>query len=126
MNLDLKVVLKSGIIWGIVAIILVVIIHFLGRFLPAGVQGLTLGTYAVLFAGVQFAYQEKAGWIMPLIGGALAGVVAALLLVVASMIIPGLGLSFGAGLHALIPPLIAGICGALGMEIVKRVAGRVA
>src|SRR5262245_21285834 len=97
MNLDLKAVLKSGIVWGIAGVLLALAVAVLGKFLPAGVQGLALPTFAVLFAGLQFAYGERAGWLMPLLGGALAGVVAALMLALASYVLPRLGVGSGGG-----------------------------
>jgi hypothetical protein len=121
MSLDLKGILKSGIIWGLVGVALIILVHLLGRVLPAGVQGLTLATFAVMFAGVQFAASEKGGILVSLIGGALSGLVATLLLLALSFILPGTGISMGGGLRGLIPPLIAGVAGAIGMEIVRRV-----
>jgi len=121
MNLDLRAILKSGIIWGLVGVVLILLVHFLGRVLPAGVQGLTLATFAVMFAGVQFAAGERGGLLVSLIGGALSGLVATLLLLALSFIIPGTGISMGSGLRGLIPPLVAGVAGAIGMEIVRRV-----
>ncbi len=124
MSLDLRAILKSGIIWGLVGVALIVLVHFLGKYLPGGVQGLTLATFAVMFAGVQFAYQEKNGLLVSLIGGALAGLVATLILYVVSWLLPMVGVGFTPTLRGLIGPLVSGLCGAAGMEVVKRATTR--
>ena len=59
------------------------------RSLPFAVEGLNLGTYAVLFAGVYFVSRNSTGNILvDLIGGAISGIFAALLLIVAGYVLP--------------------------------------
>jgi hypothetical protein len=120
MTLDLKLVLKAGIIWGIVGVVLVVAASFLGPFLPFQVDGLALGTYAAMFAGVHFAARDPGKLLVALVGGAVAGIIAALLMLVANLIVPGGGFSMGGSTGAIIGALLAGIAGAIGMKIVQR------
>ncbi len=120
MTLDLKLVLRAGIVWGIVGIILVVAATFLGGFLPFEVEGLALGTYAAMFAGIHFAARDPGNLIVGLIGGAIAGIIAALLMLAVTFFLPGAGFSLKGNTGAIIGALVAGIAGAIGMKIVQR------
>lgn len=120
MTLDLKLVLTAGLIWGIVGVVLVVAAMFLGSYLPFEVDGLTLGTYAALFAGVHFVARDSGNLVVGLIGGAIAGIIATLLMLAASIFLPGSDFTIGGNTAAIVGALVAGIAGALGMKIVKK------
>src|SRR5438552_979513 len=91
MVLDLKQVLIAGILWGVVGVILLLLAGFLKGILPPdlAVEGLSLAMFAVLFAGVHFVARNPSGLVSDLIGGAIAGVIAALILIIASRFLPG-------------------------------------
>lgn len=119
MTLDLRLVGIAGFIWGVIAAVLVLLTTLFGSYLPLTVDGLSLGTYAMMFAGVHFVVRNgaKSNIIVSLIGGMLAGLIAAVILLAASFFIPGIGA------RALDPGTIlgalgAGIAGALGMIVV--------
>lgn len=125
MNLDLQLVLKAGIIWGIVAVVLIVVLSLVPFFDQFGVDGLSIATYATVFAGVHFSARNPhdRNIIVGLIGGMLAGIIAAIILVIAALVLPMVGIG-GGGVSlqsAIVPALIAGIAGAVGMEVVKRI-----
>ena len=123
MNLDLKLVLKAGVIWGIVGILLILAERFLGGRLPLTAEGLELGPFAALFAGVHFAARSpEKNIIVDLVGGLIAGLIVALLLIVASLVVStGTGFSLRGNVSGLVGALVAGLGGALGMQVVKRV-----
>jgi hypothetical protein len=122
MMLNLKLVLRAGLIWGIIGIVLIVLVAFFGSSLPFAVEGLNLGTYAVLFAGVYFVSRNKEGKIpADLIGGAISGIIAALLLILAGYVLPSFtGVGTTPSTTAIIGALLAGLAGALGMILTKR------
>ena len=72
--LNVNLVLRAGLIWGIIGIVLIVLVAFFGSSLPFAVEGLNLGTYAVLFAGVYFVFRNSGSVLVDLMGGALAGI----------------------------------------------------
>ncbi len=123
MTLDLRLVLKAGIIWGIVGILLIVAVTFLRPVLSLNIEALTLGTYAALFAGVHFAARsETRNIIVDLVGGAISGVIAALLMIAASFVLSRLlgETAFAPNTASLIAALVAGLGGGVGMIIIKR------
>lgn len=123
MTLDLRLVLVAGILWGIVGLVLILAAGFLGPMLPFTVEGLSLGTFAVLFAGVHFVYRNPGGLVADLIGGAIAGIIAALILIVASNFLPVAGGAMSSS--NIVGAIAAGLGGALGMVIIER-TGRIA
>ncbi|NDJ36467.1 MAG: hypothetical protein GYB64_17575 [Chloroflexi bacterium] len=126
MTLDLRLVLKAGLIWGVLAIVLLVIVQLVPLLPQVGIEGLDLASFATLFAGVHFSARNPndKNIVVGLIGGSMAGIIAAVLMVVASLVLPvvlGSGAFTTTNIEAvLVPALIAGIAGALGMELVKR------
>ncbi|MCC6905610.1 MAG: hypothetical protein IT326_07175 [Anaerolineae bacterium] len=121
MTLDLKLVLKAGVIWGVVAIILIVVLQFVPGASGLGLEGVTLATFATIFAGVHFSARSGTNNILVgLIGGMLAGILAALLLIAAAFLLPMIG-GAAANVGTIVSALIAGVVGAVGMEIIKRV-----
>ena len=120
MNLSFPVILRAGIIWGIAAVVLAFLGSLLGGILPA-VEGLALGTYALLMAGVHYPADYKSDILYALLGGALSGFVAGLFLVLLQFLpIP---LPSGAPsdiVGALVSGLVAGFAGALGYRIIQR------
>ncbi len=115
MNLDLKLVLKAGFIWGIVGVLLILALTLL-PFL-SGLESVGVLTYVAMFAGVHFAARDPGSWLVALIGGAIAGIIAALLVMVAGFFLGG-G-SFDA--MGLVGAVVAGLAGALGMRVVQKV-----
>ena len=74
-------ILRAGITWGIVAILLAIIGIVLSPILPT-IEGLTLATFAFIMAGVHYsAKASQSDLLGGGLGGALAGGVAAILLV---------------------------------------------
>jgi hypothetical protein len=119
--LNVNLVLRAGLIWGIIGIVLIVLVAFFGSSLPFAVEGLNLGTYAVLFAGVYFVSRNSGSVLVDLMGGALAGIIAALLLIVAGFVLPSFtGIGAVPSTSAIIGALLAGLAGALGMILTKR------
>ena len=123
-NLDLKLVLRAGVVWAVIGIVIMVAVALLGAFLSAfGVEGLSVWSYAAMFAGVHFALRSGEGWVVAIIGGALAGLIAGALIVVAQLLL-GSFLSLGGGGSfdplALAGALIAGLVGGLGMKLSQK------
>lgn len=94
--------------------------RFVGSLLPS-MEELTLGTYAVMFAGVHFVARNKGKLLEDLIGGILAGMIAALCLLLLTFI--GIDIiSEGGGLvRVLIRGVVVGAVGALGMVLIKHI-----
>ena len=124
MKLDLKLVFKAGIVWGIVGIVLTLGAMLLSRLLPIPeLPGMALGTYAAMFGGVHFvARNEGKNILEDLIGGAVSGIVVAVLLVVAGIVLGMVikTLSFDLSTSSIAGALLAGLMGAIGMVIIKR------
>ncbi len=118
MLLDLRLVLIAGVVWGIVGVLLLLAVGLLGPMAPFAIEGLSLGTFAVLFAGVHFVYRNPGGLVADLIGGAIAGIIAALILILASNFLPT-GIAPMTG-NNMIGAIAAGLGGALGMVIIER------
>lgn len=94
--------------------------RFVGSLFPS-MGGLTLGTYAVMFAGVHFVARNHGRFLEDLIGGILAGVIAAsclLLLTLVGVDIVGEG---GGLVNVLIRGILIGAAGALGMVLIKHI-----
>ncbi len=130
MTLDLGLVLRQGVIWGVVGVILLIVASFVGSFLPISVDGLSIGTFAVMFSGVGFAYYNSGRQVVTsLFGGALAGVIAGALLLIITLfvlpLIPGVSADGSAAIGTtaatvLVNGVLAGLAGAIGMLIIKR------
>lgn len=129
MTLDLGLALRQGAIWGLVGVLLLIAASFVGPFLPITVDGLSIGTFAVMFSGVGFAYYNPGRQLLTsLFGGAFAGVIAGALLLVITLfvlpLIPGVAAdTSGVGTTVatvLLNGVLAGIAGAAGMLIIKR------
>jgi hypothetical protein len=121
MQLDLKLVLRAGFVWGIIGVLLVLGAAFLGSYLPASINldPIALGTYAALFAGVHFAYRSAdSGIVVAIVGGAVSGVIVALLMIAVGLVVPEVGFS-PSDTGALIGALVAGLFGAVGFQIAR-------
>lgn len=123
MNIWGGMVLRAGITWGIIAILLAILGAALGPMLPE-VGNLSLATFALLMAGVHYSARARSDFLQSAIGGGLSGLVAAGFLLLLQLINlinvplpPGLP---GNPLLALLAGLIAGIAGGLGYEIIDR------
>ena len=123
MNLWGGMILRAGITWGIIAILLAILGGALGPMLPE-VASLSLGTYALLMAGVHYSARARSDMLQSALGGGLSGLVAALFLVLIQLI-NAINLPVPPGaphdiLTALITGLLAGIAGGLGFEVIDR------
>src|SRR5688572_28481368 len=85
MGLSGGLILRAGIIWGIVAIVLATLGSALAPILPV-VAGLTLATFAFTMAGVHYAAKTSSDTLSGGLGGALSGIVAALLLLLLGLV----------------------------------------
>jgi len=115
--------IRAGIIWGIVAILLTIIGNVLAPLLPV-VAGLTLATFAFTMAGVHYAAKSSGGILISGLGGALAGVVAAIVLLLISFV-PVLNLPTPGGtptdlIGALVVGFLAGAAGGLAFKAIVR------
>ena len=124
MGLRGSMIFRAGITWGVVAILLAIIGSVLAPLLPV-VAGLTLATFAFTMAGVHYAAKAHGDILSSGLGGALAGVVAAVLLllirfipVLSSLPIPGGSPTDLIG--ALLVGLLAGAAGGLAFNAVVR------
>jgi len=129
MTLDLGLALRSGVTWGIVGVVLLILAAIVGPFISFyTVEGVTIATFAVMFAGVNFAYVNSGRQaVESFFGGALAGLVAGIILfIIVSFVLPLLpfvsaaGAGTGLNVSVLINSLFAGIAGAVGMLVIKR------
>lgn len=120
MVLDLKTVGKAGLVWGIIGLALMLLITVLGGLVPAsfGLEGLSLVGYAALFAGVHYGLRSP-GMIIALVGGALAGALAALIIMLVSQFVPFVG-GGGFTVQGLVGGFIAGLCGGVGIKLAQR------
>ncbi len=124
MGLRGSMIFRAGITWGVVAILLAIIGSVLAPLLPV-VAGLTLATFAFTMAGVHYAAKAHGDILSSGLGGALSGVVAAVLLllirfipVLSSLPIPGGSPTDLIG--ALLVGLLAGAAGGLAFNAVVR------
>ena len=122
MFINFRGALAAGLIWGVVALLLALLVTFvpvIGQLVPA-FAGITLGLFAVLFAGVHYTARNRGNILEHLIGGIIAGVIAALFLFVISLVLPQAP-KIGDIVGSLIAGLIGGAFGALGMTVVNKV-----
>jgi hypothetical protein len=122
MGLSGSLILRAGIIWGIVAILLAIIGSALSPILPV-VAGLTLATFAFTMAGVHYAAKTSSDTLSGGLGGALAGVVAAILLLLIRFIPLNLPVPGGSPtdlIGALAVGLLAGAAGGLAFKAIVR------
>jgi hypothetical protein len=120
MTLNLRLALIAGLMWGIVALVLGLAARFAGGLAPS-VEGLTLGTYAVMFAGIHFVARNKGKFLEDLVGGIIAAIIAALFLLLLGMIgVEVAGESSGLA-NVLLRGVIVGAAGALGMVLIKHI-----
>jgi hypothetical protein len=123
MGLRGSIIFRAGITWGIVAILLAIIGSVLAPLLPV-VAGLTLATFAFTMAGVHYAAKARGDILSSGLGGALAGVVAAILLLLIRLV-PVLNLPTPGGtptdlIGALAVGLLAGAAGGLAFNAIVR------
>ena len=123
MRLSISMIFKAGLIWGVVAILLAIISSVLAPLLPV-VTGLTLATFAFTMAGVHYAAKSRGDLLSSGLGGALAGVVAAILLLLIRFV-PVLNLPTPGGtptdlIGALAVGLLAGAAGGMAFNAIVR------
>jgi len=115
-------ILRAGITWGIVAVLLAILATVLAPLLPA-VGGLTLGGYALLMAGVHYSARARSDFLQSALGGGLSGVLAGvflLLLNLALSYVPAVPGSPTNLVSALIIGFVAGAAGGMGYEVIDR------
>ncbi len=114
--------MRAGITWGIVGVLLAILGAALGPILPQ-VDGLKLGTYALLFAGVHYSARARSDFLQSALGGGLSGIVAAIILLLVRFLplaLPTPPGTPGDLVAALLVGLVAGIAGALGYKVISR------
>ncbi len=124
MQLDLKSVLRVGLIWSAVGVALVLAVVFLGDRLPfLPDDPFMLGVYASLFSGLHFAYQNTEGKMLAnAIGGALAGIIVGVLIVAVGAVTRAISLDLSDAVTrtGIFSMLLAGLFGALAVQIIRR------
>jgi len=123
MNLWMGMILTAGITWGIVACLLAILGAWLAPVLPQ-VGGLTLGSFALLMAGVHYTAKAHSDFLRALLGGGAAGIVAALFLLLIRFV-PVLNLPTPPGapldlITALFAGFVAGAAGGLAFKVIIR------
>lgn len=123
MRLRMGIILRAGITWGIVAILVAILSTVLAPILPE-IGGLTVASFAFLLAGIHYAAKAPSDFIMAALGGGLAGALAAVILLLVRLI-PVLNLPSPPGspgdlLAALIVGFVAGAFGALAFKVIIR------
>lgn len=122
MGLSGSLILRAGIIWGIMAIVLAILGGALAAILPV-IAGLTLATFAFTMAGVHYAAKTSSDTLSGGLGGALAGLVAAVLLLLIRLVPLNLPVPGGSPtdlIGALALGLLAGAAGGLAFKAVVR------
>lgn len=122
MGLSGSLIIRVGITWGVVAILLAIIGSVLSPLLPI-VSGLTLATFAFTMAGVHYAAKTGADTLNGGLGGGLSGVVAAVLLLLLRFIPLNLPIPGGSPTElvgALVVGLLAGAAGGLAFKAVVQ------
>jgi hypothetical protein len=127
MTINIKLAAIAGVIWGVVALglsFLVSLVPLLAQIFPQNT--ISLGSFAVVMAGVHFGARNKDGKLLDdVFGGIIAGVIAGLLMFLINLSTGGGGIKMTSGLNsiggALVLGVTAGLFGALGMQVVKRV-----
>lgn len=115
-------ILRAGITWGIVAVLLAILATVLAPLLPS-VGGLTLGGYALLMAGIHYSARARSDFLQSAVGGGLSGVLAGVFLLILNLLItyvPAVPGSPGDLLSALIVGFVAGAAGGMGYEVIDR------
>jgi len=123
MSINIRGAVVAGLVWGVIALLLALLVQFvpvIGQLVPP-YAGITLGLFAVLFAGVHYAARNRGGIFEHLIGGIIAGIIAGLFLLVIGFIIPASPAASHDIVGTLILGLIGGALGTLGMQVVNRV-----
>jgi hypothetical protein len=115
-------ILRAGITWGIVAILLAILGSALAPVLPE-VDGLTLAGFAFILAGVHYSAKARSDFLQSALGGGLSGVIAAVFLLLVRYVPvafvptpPGTPTDL---ITALISGLVAGIAGGLSFKVIE-------
>jgi hypothetical protein len=123
--INMNKVLRYGFIWGIVAVLLALLNIFLrpivGPIFAALDQvGLSLPWFGVMMAGVHYGARSGIkGWLTSLLGGALSGLIAAVLLVIVTTFFAG-PFNMSASLITLATAFVIGLFGGFGGEVIDR------
>jgi len=123
--INLSKVLRYGLIWGVVALVLALLELLLGDALrplfdALNVVGLDLPWFAVIMAGVHYgARNSERSWLTSPIGGGLTALLAAILLAIVSGLFAGRSY-VNAGLFTLAAGFVVGLLGGLAGEAIER------
>jgi hypothetical protein len=123
-TLNPKLILQSGLIWGGIGILLILVVVFLGDSLPLLPDDpFAVGVYGSLFAGVYFAYKNAEGSLLVnVIGGTLSGIITGLLMLLVAYIAGAISFDMSDAVTrtGIVSALLAGLFGALAVQIIKR------
>ena len=122
MKLSVSMIFRAGIVWGVVAILLAIVSSVLAPFLTV-VAGLTLVTFAFTMSGIHYAAKSHGAPLSSGLGGALAGVVAANLLLLLRFVPLNLSVPGGSPtdlIGTLVVGLLVGAAGGLAFNVIVR------
>ena len=122
MELSVSMIFRAGIVWGVVAILLAIVSSVLAPFLTV-VAGLPLVTFAFTMSGIHYAAKSHGAPLSSGLGGALAGVVAANLLLLLRFVPLNLSVPGGSPtdlIGTLVVGLLVGAAGGLAFNVIVR------
>ena len=127
MTISFRGAIMAGLIWGVIALVLGLLeslIPVLRGLIPS-YAGLTLGAFAVMFASVHYTARTRGGLLEHLVGGIIASIIAGLFLLLIRMVVPAAASASSTigndVVGVLLTGVVAGLFGALGMEVVNRI-----
>lgn len=120
--------MRFGVLWGLIAVILALLLYFLGPLLSPiigalALVGLNLPWFAVMMAGVHFgARSGYRGWLASIFGGGISGVIAALFLLLVMYLFPpaGAGLTIQSSAITVAVAFLVGMFGGFAGEFIDR------
>lgn len=118
--------LRFGVLWGLLALVLALLVIFLTPifqpFMQALAQvGIDLAWFAIMMAGVHFgARSGYRGWLASIFGGGIAGFIAAIFLVLANYLFGEVAFSVGSSLITLAVAFVVGMFGGFAGEFIDR------
>ncbi len=113
--------LRFGILWGLIAVLLAVFLYFLRPILGFVLDildqvGLNLAWFAVMMAGVHYgARSGYRGWLASIFGGGISGLIAAIFLIIVSLVLPAILSAAGTALTASSGVIVLGVAFLVGM-----------
>lgn len=129
MVISIRGAVVAGLIWGVIALVVGLIdrlVPQISALIPT-FAGLSLGPFAVMFASVHYTARTRGGLLEHLVGGIIASIIAGLFLLAITKLIPAVNIMANRGtdigsdvVSVLLTGVLAGLFGALGMEVVNR------